>query len=233
MPFEKGFVLRQLVLVIVISTFFVFWEKAPAQNPDPNHTHANFAVWIDGGRLDFSGNRFMSEEPGEEKHSKAGAPRHAYLHLHDQNDHVVHRHRSDVSTGDFLESLGFKLKDKTMQKSNVRIACVVTPDGRELCNGEKDWLVMLNDEPYGCRFTNDKNIRCDKGPSIILLWNYVFVDGDKILLSYDWAWNGYELERQYTQMTDDACLYSRTCPWKGRPPVESCIAHPEVPCTVQ
>ena len=33
------------------------------------------------------------------------------------------------------------------------------------------------------------------------------------------------------EMTDDACKYSKTCPWRGEPPAESCIADPAVPCT--
>ena len=37
---------------------------------------------------------------------------------------------------------------------------------------------------------------------------------------------------QVEQLTDDACRYSKTCPWRGDPPAENCIADPAVPCVV-
>ena len=57
---------------------------------------------------------------------------------------------------------------------------------------------------------------------------YVFKDMDQVLLtnSTGSAQVLYEVE----QLTDDACRYSKTCPWKGEPPAENCIADPEVPC---
>ena len=40
------------------------------------------------------------------------------------------------------------------------------------------------------------------------------------------------ITEQKEEMTDDACLYSKTCPWRGEPPAENCIADPEVPCVL-
>ena len=57
---------------------------------------------------------------------------------------------------------------------------------------------------------------------------YVFSDEDQILLSYsssDTTW-----QQQWQKMTDDACRYSLTCPARGTPPKEDCIADPTVPC---
>ena len=41
---------------------FIAWFalRPPPVNPDPNHTHADFAVFVDGAQLDFSGDEFMS-----------------------------------------------------------------------------------------------------------------------------------------------------------------------------
>jgi hypothetical protein len=63
---------------------------------------------------------------------------------------------------------------------------------------------------------------------------YVFEDGDQILVYFNE--NGAddaEIAAAQAKMTDDACKYSKTCPWKGTPPTENCIADPTVPCIVQ
>lgn len=57
---------------------------------------------------------------------------------------------------------------------------------------------------------------------------YVLHDLDKIL--YTDATDPAEVNRELSQMTDDACLYSKTCPWRGAAPTEGCIADPTVPC---
>ena len=57
---------------------------------------------------------------------------------------------------------------------------------------------------------------------------YVFNDVDMIFLTD--STDETVIQNQLSQLTDDACLYSRTCPWRGDPPTENCIADPSVPC---
>jgi hypothetical protein len=61
--------------------------------------------------------------------------------------------------------------------------------------------------------------------------DYVFEDGDALLLTD--ATDEKEVQNQLSAMTHDACLYSQTCPERGKPPVENCVADPTVPCTEQ
>jgi len=70
------------------------------QNPDPNHAHADFAVYIDSERLDYSGDEHMSTE-NDHKHD--------YLHLHDSIGHVIHRHKPGLTLQEFLGSLSVDL----------------------------------------------------------------------------------------------------------------------------
>ena len=58
--------------------------------------------------------------------------------------------------------------------------------------------------------------------------SYVFADEDKILITT--AVDDTELQKELKLLTDDACLYSQTCPERGEPPTENCIADPAVPC---
>ena len=173
----------------------------PPPNPDPNHTHADFAVWIEGERMDFSAAKYMSsQEPGGEDHEKHGH-KHDYLHLHDGIGHVVHRHKPGLSVGEFFASLGFRME----------LTCVVLDTKKRVCNqGEKQWRMYVHRELQSF----------DPG--------YVFADTDKILLTY--GSGGDQVARELATMTEDACRYSKTCPWKGAPPVENCIADPAVPC---
>jgi hypothetical protein len=58
--------------------------------------------------------------------------------------------------------------------------------------------------------------------------SYVFADLDQILLTYDDG--SMPVREELRRMTSDACLYSGTCPWRGKPPTENCVADPAVPC---
>jgi hypothetical protein len=79
---------------------FVF---APWQHPV--HFHANWAVWLDGARLDLSDDRYMEDvlacAAGEQVFA---AER---VHMHNGVDHVVHVHHEGVSWGHLLQNLGF------------------------------------------------------------------------------------------------------------------------------
>ena len=170
--------------------------SAAAVNPDPNHTHADFAVWIDGKEFDFSQEKYMTTQQNE-----ATNPLRKYLHLHDGNGHVMHRHKPGLSIGDFFQSIGFKMSEN----------CLVSDAGTSTCNADsKKWQLFENgqEEPFDPRF--------------------IFNDDDQLLLTY--GASDTERANELNAMTSDACRYSRTCPEKGPPPTENCIADPAVPC---
>ena len=214
--------MKRFVLALPLALFLVackFWLPTSAPNPDPNHTHADFAVWVNGQMLNFSDARYMS---GSSKDEPAGEHddahhKHASLHLHDGNGHVIHRHKPGLGIGEFFASL-----DITMTKD-----CLTLDDfqygkldagwkadfaiTKNLCNnGKFHWTMVVN----GTEKPMDPH--------------YVFADDDKILLTYS---AGDSWEEEWKQMTDDACLFSQTCPRRGKPPAENCIADPAVPCT--
>lgn len=181
-----------------------FWLPATAPNPDHRHTHADFAVWVGDRKADFNRPEWMS---GSSKEAPAGGHgdddhKHPYLHLHDGNGHLIHRHKPGLSIGTFFASLGLDMTPECFQWDS---------DHRD-CNREgQRWRMFVHGE----------EVPVDPG--------YVFADGDNILLTYDTG--DMRIEEQLRQMTDDACLYSQTCPRRGKPPTENCIADPAVPCT--
>lgn len=186
-----------------------------AKNPDPNHTHADFAVWVGGTQLNFAQDAFMSGT-STDSHSHPTEGLRKYLHLHDGNGTVIHRHKPGLTVADFLVSLGLTASGNCLTLDDALFRQVdagfvsdfaLTPT---LCDsGKFHWSMYVNGNAEPLNFA------------------YTFVDGDSILFTYDAGDNHLS---QIEALTNDACLYSKTCPWRGSPPTENCIADPEVPC---
>lgn len=189
------------LLVIVAVTGTAWHYYGPQPNPDPNHTHADFAVYVSGKRVDFAKDEYMSglstgslDDADHQQHDK-------YYHLHDGIGTVIHRHKPDLPLSQFFKSIGFTMAED----------CFTQPDDQPICNnGSKTWKMYVN------------------GTERPMEPGLVFTDEDKILITYDA--NQAELQRELAALTDEACRYSQTCRWKGPPPTENCIADPEVPC---
>jgi hypothetical protein len=97
-----------------------------AVNPDPNHTHADFAVFIDGNRVDFAQEKYMSTDT---------APKHPYTHVHDGNGNVIHRHKPGITIRDFFSSL----------KMTLTSECFTLDTGVQHCTDDKKrWRIFVN-----------------------------------------------------------------------------------------
>ena len=192
-------------LFLLVLTALAVSACAPKQaaNPDPNHTHADFADFVNGEQLDFSASELMSGiSTDATTHDEEAESRHDYYHLHDSNGNVIHRHKPGLPLQEFFDSLqvGF---DALCYASFAPMA-----DG-QIC-GETPFRMFVN----GKEQTFDLD--------------YVFTDLDQILLTN--ASTDADVAAQLQKVSDDACLYSQTCPSRGKPPAENCIADPAVPC---
>jgi len=187
---------------LIISTllFAACGTSEPAQNPDPNHTHADFAVWIEGKQIDFARDEYMSGSSKDTEHKGALS---LHLHLHDTNGHVIHRHKPGLTLTEFFNSmpaLRYQGNDfKFLDCFTCQHAAGTYPVNLYVNGVEK---------PEGSA--------------------YVFQDDDKLLVTD--TTDPVELRKQIRMVTDEACLYSRTCPERGDPPAESCVADPTIPC---
>ena len=191
--------MKKLLLLSTLLLAACAGSGKTAQNPDPNHTHADFAVWILGEKIDFSDAKYMSGY--EDDHDHEHVHLHEYYHLHDGVGNVIHRHKPGLPLEEFLESVGMEIGED----------CVTFSGDSSYCStDEYSWIMAVNGD-----------IRQLDG-------GYVFEDTDHILLSY--GATADEVRSQIQQLTDDSCLYSRTCPERGDPPAENCIADPAVPC---
>ena len=115
------------------------------------------------------------------------------IHLHGGNGNVIHKHQSRVTLGDFFESIGMKLSS----------TCILLIDKTTYCNsGENTLKMFVNGKP-----SNEFD-------------RYDFQDLDRILISYGND-SSDVIANQLSQVTDNACIQSGTCPERGAPFDES------------
>lgn len=117
------------------------------------HVHADFAVYMNGNKLDFSQTEYQSSV-GQEKDED--------VHLHDGDGKVVHRHAEGVTFAQFLKSIGYELTSD----------CFTTDTNEQYCTNASSTLAFyVNGNPA------DKTIYIPKEEDRILL-TYGSADSD-------------------------------------------------------
>lgn len=101
--------------------------QAPKSEEEPQgekvHEHADFAVYVDGKKIDFTQSKYQSSDTN---------PLDDDAHLHDGNGDITHKHRKGITLGYFFNTLGMRFDDK----------CFVTDDKKEYCTISNKKLVM-------------------------------------------------------------------------------------------
>jgi len=95
----------------------------PENESSQYHAHADFLVYINGEKVDFSVPKYQSTD---ENHLDD------YVHIHDQNGDIMHFHSEDTGIGEFFTSIGFGLTD----------SCITTDDGQEYCTDDENELAL-------------------------------------------------------------------------------------------
>lgn len=116
-------------------------------------------------------------------------------HLHDNNGNNIHKHLTKDTIPDFFASLSITIDE----------SCIQLDTGEKYCSDENNTLKF---------FVNDTR-RDD-------IMVYEFSDLDRILISYG-AETNEQIQMQLDSVTDMSCMYSATCPERGKPPTETCV----------
>jgi hypothetical protein len=146
---------------------------------EPVHYHANFAIFIEGERLDLSGDEFMEEVAGCGE-GAAVLPRQR-VHLHDNVPDVAHVHHDGATWGHLMYNLGIVLGARH----------ITTPDGRLHAAGDGRTLkFILNGRPE------------------FSVHNLLIGSGDRLLVSFGGASETEVLETEYPAVPDDAEEYN-------------------------
>lgn len=105
-----------LLLLILATGVFLVWYIYSASEHVPPHFHANFAMYIDGEKIDFSGDQYMEDVAGC---SITGdiMPKDR-VHLHENNPDTIHVHAAGVSWGHFFANNNITFWEKYLVLDN-------------------------------------------------------------------------------------------------------------------
>ncbi len=160
------------------------------------HEHADFAVFINGKKFDFSGESYMSTKPCTiEENERADDD---VVHLHDLDGGVIHVHRAGVTYADFFQSLHMSFSDTAFSDDA----------GNTYANNETQSLRF---------FVNGTEVQTLAGRDIR--------DLDQILITYGPRNRTMEsINQELGQVSNRACVSSRLCDHRGPVAEESCSA---------
>ncbi len=128
-----------------------------------------------------------------------------YVHLHDGKGNIIHLHRANVTLGEYFKTLGMTFETR----------CLKLDSGETYCNDDKNTLKLFVNGS-----ANDK------------FGAYAIQDLDRILISYG-PTNDTAIEAQKNAVTNEACIYSETCPERGKAPTENCVGGLGTGCEVK
>ncbi len=112
MQYTRSHKLLYLVTGVVIGVLVFGLLRFALYKPDTVHYHANFALYINSARDQFTDPSFYEEESACSD-SMIG-PKHR-AHMHDNTSDVVHVHDRAVTWGAFLANIGYAVSDKYLQ----------------------------------------------------------------------------------------------------------------------
>jgi hypothetical protein len=113
--------LAVLVSGVLLGMIGVGALRFVSQQPEHHvHFHANWAVFVDGERVDLTGARYM-----EDVYQCMADPTHQEpeqrVHMHEGNQDVIHVHASGVTWGHLLANLGFGVGDDYLYTDQARL----------------------------------------------------------------------------------------------------------------
>jgi hypothetical protein len=157
-----------------------------ADNVDKVHVHSDFVLFLGGAEVDLSADKHQS---------KSEQILHAHIHLHDNNDEIIHRHDHGVTLEEFFGSIGFDLTPD----------CITNDTGTLFCTDDSNELMV---------FVNDERVED--------FVNYVNQEEDRILIYFGTKDDSETVKNLLPGITNNSCIYSGTCPERGVAPPESC-----------
>lgn len=121
------------------------------------HEHASISVKIFDDPFDFTQPQYQVQSP--------------FIHLENNNGHVIHRHSEHVTIGYLFDTLNLELSQD----------CFVFQEGKKFCTND-DYTLKF--------YINEKRVDDIR--------DYLIFDGDYILISYG-AETQDEIERQFAE----------------------------------
>lgn len=157
------------------------FRLAVASPEPPVHYHADFAIFAEGERIDLSDDRYMQDVAVCAGDARIVPPP-SRVHLHNNNQDVVHVHHGGATWGHLLANLRFVLGDRVL----------VTRDGDVFVEGEGRTLkFILNGRPE------------------LSVYNQLIRPGDRLLISYGAEGEQEVLTSQFPAVASNAQEYDQ------------------------
>lgn len=153
-------------------------RMAYAQPEAPPHYHASFAIFVDGERVDLSGDEYM-EDVAACAAGHTVLPR-ARVHLHDNNPDIVHVHHAGATWGHLFANLGIGVGQRYIAPAGGPV--LTSDEGRSM-------KFILNGRPQ------------------FEVHNELIRPGDRVLVSYGPESEAEVLRSQFPQVATGAEEY--------------------------
>lgn len=167
-----------LVAGLIIGALLVLAIRFFSYQPDLIHYHANFAVYINGERQKFEGEKYYEETAGMACTVEQVDTPSERAHMHDNVSDVVHVEDRLVTWGNFMQNINWGLGDDYLKTDTE----LFTP------SGSRAFTFILNGQIV---------------PSIA---NTVINDKDRVLISYGTVTD--DTTAQYNSIDDTAHVYN-------------------------
>ena len=163
-------------------------------SPEATHFHVNWAIYVDGERLDLSDHRYMEEVSSCYSVDGDVTPQ-SRVHMHEGDHEVVHVHHLGVTWGHLAGNLGIGLGE----------GYLILSDGTRIFDGE------------GGRFTYILN-----GRALTSAHNELLASEDRLLISYGSESLDELADERFAQVANTAGEYNTredpaTCSGSGEP----------------
>lgn len=168
------------VTLIILLTFlgFIWWYLYSALENIPPHFHANFALYINGERVDFSQDKYMEDIAGCSISGKIWAR--DRVHLHENNPDTIHVHHDGVTWGHFFANNNFTFWENFLSSDTGEVF---------VNSGERKLTFLLN------------------GKEVSNPFNMLIHSEDRLLISYGLE-SSDELTERYENVSTNAGEYN-------------------------
>jgi len=123
------YIIPVILIIAVVAVAIVYIPESPGNDGDvplgpagSTHVHADYAIYLNGDKVDTEAPSFFAHEPR--------------THMHQPHVSLIHIHATGVTMGRFMSLIGFPFN-----------STCITADGNELCNeGGNELKFYVNGE---------------------------------------------------------------------------------------
>lgn len=171
-------IILSIVSILLLAVTFISWYIYASLEHIPPHFHANFAIYINDERIDFSDDTYMEDVAGCSITWLLVAKDRA--HLHENNGETIHIHHDWVTWGHFFANVNYTFSESFIASD--------------------EWKVYVNSWERKLSFILN-------GEEVLNPYNRIINSKDRLLISYGEESNE-DIMKRFDQVSDNAWEYN-------------------------